>query len=162
MAHSAAPQPCGHKQYVYTCPAKNALLAICRKARAICRSTDQDKPLAVLLHRLNPVLRGWCEYFRPGVSSKTFGYLGHLAWGQVIKWLRRKHPHAGWKWLNRRYCNGAWRGWPQDGETTLLAPGSISTTRYRYRGAAIPSPWDHPPMAFRRALNEACGEPVAQ
>ncbi|WP_433237684.1 group II intron reverse transcriptase/maturase [Streptosporangium sp. CA-135522] len=152
----------GHKQYVYTYPAKKALLAICRKVKAICRSTDQDKPLAILLHRLNPVLRGWCEYFRPGVSSKTFGYLGHITWGQVIKWLRRKHRHRGWKWLNRRYCNGMWRGWPQDGQTTLLYPGSIKTTRYRYRGADIPTPWDHPPMTIRRSLNEACGEPVAQ
>ena len=152
----------GHKQYVYTYPAKKALLAVCRKVKAICRSTDQNKPLAILLHRLNPVLRGWCEYFRPGVSSKTFGYLALVTWGQVIKWLRRKHPHAGWKWLTRRYCNGAWRGWPQDGQTTLLHPGSISTTRYRYRGTDIPKPWDHPPMTTRRNLTGTCGEPVAQ
>ncbi|MDE0032370.1 MAG: hypothetical protein OXU75_04475 [Deltaproteobacteria bacterium] len=28
-----------------------------------------------MLRRLNPVLRGWCNYFRPGVSSRTFNYV---------------------------------------------------------------------------------------
>ena len=32
------------------------------------------------LHRLNPVLRGWCTYFQPGVSSATFHFLRAFAW----------------------------------------------------------------------------------
>jgi RNA-directed DNA polymerase len=127
------------RQYVYTYPAKKALRAICRKVKDVCRGTNIDQPLPVLLHRLNPVLRGWCEYFRPGVSSKTFHYLSRIVWRQVWAWLRRKHRKAGWKALRRRYCNGGW--WPSAGKTQLLHTGSISTTRYRYRGAAIPSPW---------------------
>ena len=127
------------RQYVYTYPAKKALRAICQKVKDVCRGTNIDQPLSVLLHRLNPVLRGWCEYFRPGVSSKTFQYLSRIVWRQVWAWLRRKHRKAGWKALRRRYCNGGW--WPSAGKTQLLHTGSISTTRYRYRGAAIPSPW---------------------
>ena len=41
--------------------------------------------------------------------------------------------------LRRRYCNGGW--WPADGEVTLFDPGAVQTTRYRYRGTKIPSPW---------------------
>jgi len=26
------------------------------------------------------VVRGWCGYFRPGVSCATFAYLGHYLW----------------------------------------------------------------------------------
>ncbi|MDE1675609.1 group II intron maturase-specific domain-containing protein, partial [Nocardia gipuzkoensis] len=37
------------------------------------------------------MLRGWCNYFRDGVSSSTFQYLSKIAWRQVMKWLRRKH-----------------------------------------------------------------------
>ncbi|MFE2721490.1 group II intron reverse transcriptase/maturase [Kitasatospora sp. NPDC059327] len=128
-----------NRQYVYTYPAKKALASISRKVKTICRETNVDQPLAILLHRLNPVLRGWCEYFRPGVSSKTFGFLAAIVWRQVFAWLRRKHARSGWKALRRRYCDGGW--WPHDGETKLLHTGSISTTRYRYRGAGIPSPW---------------------
>jgi len=127
------------RHYIYTYPAKKALAAICRKVKTVCRTTSVNQPLSVLLHRLNPMLRGWCAYFRPGVSSKTFGYLATITWRQVMAWLRRKHRKTGWKALRRRYCNGGW--WPADGETTLLHTGSISTTRYRYRGAAIPTPW---------------------
>jgi hypothetical protein len=36
-------------------------------------------PLAVLLHRLNAVLRGWTTYFRPGVSARAFQYLRSAA-----------------------------------------------------------------------------------
>jgi RNA-directed DNA polymerase len=25
-------------------------------------------------------VRGWCGYFRPGVSYATFAYLGHYLW----------------------------------------------------------------------------------
>jgi RNA-directed DNA polymerase len=132
-------KPGQDRYYIYTYPAKKALAAICRKVKTVCRTTSVNQPLSVLLHRLNPMLRGWCAHFRPGVSSKTFGYLANIAWRQVMAWLRRKHDKTGWKVLRRRYCNGGW--WPADGETTLLHTGSISTTRYRYRGAAIPSPW---------------------
>jgi len=147
------------RQYVYTYPAKKALRAICRKVKDVCRGTNIDQPLPVLLHRLNPVLRGWCEYFRPGVSSKTFQYLSQIAWRQVWAWLRRKHRKTGWKALRRRYCNGGW--WPSEGKTQLLHTGSISTTRYRYRGAAIPSPWKVDD-GYTGRNNGACGEPVAQ
>lgn len=129
------------RQYVYTYPAKKALRAICQRVKDVCRSTNVDQPLSVLLHRLNPVLRGWCTYFRQGVSSKTFGFLASVVWRQVWAWVRRKHRKTAWKTLRRRYSGDGWKWWPADGEATLLHPGSISTTRYRYRGAAIPSPW---------------------
>jgi RNA-directed DNA polymerase len=132
-------KPGQDRPYVYTYPAKKALAAICRKVKTVCRTTSVNQPLSVLLHRLNPMLRGWCAYFRPGVSSKTFGYLASITWRQVMAWLRRKHRKTGWKAIRRRYCGGGW--WPADGETTLLHTGSISTTRYRYRGTAIPTPW---------------------
>jgi len=127
------------RQYVYTYPAKKALRAICRKVKDACRTMSINQPLSVLLRRLNPVLRGWCAYFRPGVSSATFSYLATIAWRQVMAWLRRKHRRITWKALRRRYCGGGWQ--PADGNTRLLHTGTISTTRYRYRGAAIPTPW---------------------
>ena len=127
------------RYYVYTYPAKKALRAITAKVKTACRTTNISQPLSVLLHRLNPMLRGWCAYFRPGVSSGTFGYLAAIAWRQVLAWLRRKHRRTTWKALRRRYCGGGW--WPADGNTRLLHTGTISTTRYRYRGAAIPTPW---------------------
>ncbi|AUH40498.1 group II intron reverse transcriptase/maturase [Streptomyces sp. CMB-StM0423] len=127
------------REYVYTYPARKALRVICRKVKRICRNTSTNQPLSTLLYQLNPVLRGWCAYFRPGVSSKAFGYLAKVAWYQVIAWIRRKHRGITWKELRRRYCAGGWQ--PRDGQIKLLHTGTISTTRYRYRGTKIPSPW---------------------
>ncbi|MFJ9447999.1 group II intron maturase-specific domain-containing protein [Kitasatospora sp. NPDC101235] len=100
---------------------------------------DTNLPLAVVLHRLNPVLRGWTAYFRHGVSSATFQYLSAFTWRQVFGWLRRKHRRTNWKTLRRRYCAGRW--WPADGEVVLFKAAKMRTNRYLYRGAKIPSPW---------------------
>ena len=74
-----------------------------------------------------------------GLSSATFGYLSHYVWRGCGRWLRRKHRRSGWKDLRRRYCGGGW--WPAAEERSLFDPGKVSTTRYRYRGAVIPTPW---------------------
>jgi RNA-directed DNA polymerase len=126
------------KRVVYTYPSKAALMAVKATVRALTRGMT-NHPLKVLLHQLNPVLRGWTSYFRHGVSKVTFSYLRAFVWRRVIGWLRRKHPRSNWRQLRRRYLPG-W--WPTDGEVALLNPAAVTVTRYRYRAAHIPSPWD--------------------
>jgi RNA-directed DNA polymerase len=125
------------KRFVYTYPSKKALASIKAKVRSMTRgSTDQS--LSVLLHRLNPVLRGWTNYFRHGVSKATFNYLRAFTWRRVVCWLRHKHYRVSWRWLRRCYLP---RWWPTDGEIALFNPGGVAITRYTYRAARIPSPW---------------------
>jgi RNA-directed DNA polymerase len=126
------------KRYVYTYPARKAIKSVTGKVKAICRQ-NTNLPLAILLRQLNSLLRGWTTYFRPGVSSVAFNYLRAFTWRQVFRWLRRKHPKRNWKDLRRRVTVDGW--WPADGDVTLFNPGAVRTTRYRYRGAQIPSPW---------------------
>jgi RNA-directed DNA polymerase len=128
-----------NRSYVYTYPARKALKAVMGKVKAQGRKTGTDLPLDALLIPLNRMLRGWCAYFQPGVSSATFQYLSAYVWGQVIRWLRRKHRRITWKDLRRRFCGGRW--WPASEERELFNPARVRTTRYRYRGAVIPSPW---------------------
>jgi hypothetical protein len=87
----------------------------------------QQRPLAALLGHLNRVLRGWTNYFRYGVSKRTFDYLGQFTWNRVLRWLRRKHPRASWGWLRRRYLP---RWWPTHGTTELLRCGHVTVTSY--------------------------------
>jgi RNA-directed DNA polymerase len=131
------------QRYVYTYPTKKALANITGKIKTLCRqTTSQD--LADLLLPLNRVLQGWCTYFRPGVSFKTFQYLRAFAWKHVWAWIRRKHPKGNWKELRRRYCDGGW--WPSSDGVRLFNPGKVRTYSYRYRGTAIPTPWTSPTM----------------
>jgi RNA-directed DNA polymerase len=126
-----------NKCFVYTWPSKKSLASVKAKVRALTRG-GTNQPLSVLLRRLNPVLRGWTNYFRHGVSASTFDYLNAFSWRRVVIWIRHKHRRANWKWLRRRYLPG-WR--PTEDEITLFNPCSIAVTRYRYRGAQILSPW---------------------
>jgi RNA-directed DNA polymerase len=125
------------KRVVYTYPSKKALLSIIDKVRVLTRH-GSHKTLTALLHRLNRVLRGWCNYFKHGVSKATFSYLGEQTWRRVGQWLRKRHPRATWADLRRSHLPG-WR--PTEGEVTLFQPGTVAVSRYRYRGTAIPSPW---------------------
>ncbi len=126
------------RRYVYTYPSHKAVKAVTGKVKTRCRQ-NLNLPLETLLRQLNPVLRGWTAYFRPGVSSIAFGYLRAFTWRQVVRWLRRKHRGITWKELRRRFCVNGW--WPADGDVIMFNPGAVRTTRYRYRGTKIPSPW---------------------
>ena len=117
------------RPHVYTYPSQRSLASVKAKVRQITRR-GHNQTLEQLLQRLNPVLRGWCAYFRHGVSKRTFSYLRAFTWRRVVCWLRRKHPKLNWRTLRRRQLPG-W--WPTHGDTALYDPGVVAVTRYRYR-----------------------------
>jgi RNA-directed DNA polymerase len=126
------------RHFVYAYPAKTSLAKVMATVKRLCRQ-GRNEPLSELLCRLNPVLRGWTNYFRHGVSKATFGYLRAYVWHRVVNWLRRKHPRANWKWLRRRYLPG-W--WPTEGDTSLFDPNAVAIRYVRYRGQIIDAtPW---------------------
>jgi RNA-directed DNA polymerase len=125
------------KKAVYTYPSKKSLASIKEKVRRLTRRA-QHRTLADLLRRLNPVLRGWCTYFRHGVSKRTFGYIDHYAFWRVVGWLKKRHLGLNMHTLVRRYLPG-WR--IHDGGIEMFRPEQIAIERYRYRGAKIPTPW---------------------
>jgi RNA-directed DNA polymerase len=125
------------KRAVYTYPSKKALASVMAKVRSITRRR-KHRTLADLLRLLNRVLRGWCNYFRHGVSAQTFGYLDHYTWWRVVGWLRKRHDGLNWGTLHRRHLPG----WEiRDGQTEMFRPRQVAIVRYRYRGAQIPTPW---------------------
>jgi RNA-directed DNA polymerase len=107
------------------------------KVRSFTRR-NKHRTLAALLRRINPVLRGWCTYFRHGVSLRTFNYLDHFAWWRVVWWVRKRHDGLNWSTLSRRLLPD----WEiRDGNVKLFRPNTVAVERYRYRGAQIPTPW---------------------
>src|SRR5664279_3037572 len=125
------------KKAVYTYPSKKALVTEIDKVRSLTRRA-QHRTLADLLHRLNPVLRGWCNYFRHGVSARTFSYLDHFAFWRVFGWLTKRHAGLNKRTLVRRFLPG----WEiRDGTVEMFRPQQIAIERYRYRGTRIPTPW---------------------
>lgn len=125
------------RKAVYTYPSKAALAAITGKIRSLTRRADH-RTLADLLRQLNPVLRGWCNYFRHGVSSQTFHYVDHFAFWRVFGWLRKRHAGLNVHALVNRHLP-EWK--ISDGNIELFRPNQVAIERYRYRGACIPTPW---------------------
>jgi RNA-directed DNA polymerase len=64
--------------YVYTYPSRRSLAAIRAKVRTLTRRTSHTD-LRILLLRVNAALRGWANYFKHGVSKRSFSTLGHFA-----------------------------------------------------------------------------------
>jgi RNA-directed DNA polymerase len=135
------------QRYVYIYPSKKALTSIKRKIRTLtCQKAHPD--LKTLLLRLNPVVRGWCHYFKFGCSSKTFGYLNHYLWWRVARWLRKRHGRLSWTALQRKVFHEGYR--IVAGRIELFNPASIATVHQRWRGYHIPTPWSEsasPPAA---------------
>jgi RNA-directed DNA polymerase len=125
------------KTAIYTYPSKKSMASIKDKVRALTRRA-LHRTLVDLLRRLNPVLRGWCNYFRHGVSKRTFGYLDHFAFWRVVGWLRKRHLGLNMHTLVRRYLPD----WEiSDGGIEMFRPNRFAVVRYRFRGAKIPTPW---------------------
>jgi RNA-directed DNA polymerase len=125
------------KKAIYTYPSKKALASIVDKVRTLTRRANH-RTLADLLRRLNPTLRGWCNYFRHGVSSRSFNYVDHYAFWRIVGWLRKRHLGLNMHTLVRRYLPG-WR--ISDNGIEMFRPQAVNIVRYRYRGARIPTPW---------------------
>jgi RNA-directed DNA polymerase len=134
------------KKAVYTYPSKKALASVMAKVRSLTRRA-KHRTLADLLRAINPVLRGWCNYFRHGVSSRTFSYLDHFTWWRIFGWLRKRHVGLNKGTLVRRFLPG-WE--VRDGRVEMFRPQAIAIVRYRYRGTKIPTPW----------TSEATGSPA--
>ncbi len=127
----------GGKRAIYTYPSKKALASIMDKVRGL-TNRRKHRTLEDLLRQLNPVLRGWCNYFRHGVSTQTFSYLDHFTWWRVVGWMGKRHDKLNWGTLRRRHLPG----WEiRDGQTELFRPRAVPIDRYKYRGDRIPTPW---------------------
>jgi RNA-directed DNA polymerase len=128
------------KRYVYTWPSKKSLTSITAKVRTLTRR-NRHRTLADLLRQVNPVLRGWCNYFKHGVSKRTFNYVEHFTWWRIVGWLRKRHLKLNWGTLIRRFFPG-WK--IRQGPIEMFRPTTVVVTRYRYRGTRIPTPWTSP------------------
>jgi RNA-directed DNA polymerase len=137
-----------NKQYVYTKPSKKAIKTIKAKVKVKTYRSTRHMGLDEQIHSLNRSLRGWANYFRHGVSSATFSAIDSYAWERLMRWTRDKYAGKtglSMKELRRRFCDQGWR-FAYNG-AVFTGASSVPVTRYRYRGAKIPTPWTPKPAA---------------
>ena len=56
-----------------------------------------------LISRLNPIIRGWCNYYATVVSQKVFARLDHILVWKLLKWGFKRHRNKGRKWVKNKY-----------------------------------------------------------
>lgn len=61
------------------------------------------KTQLAIIKELNPIIRGWCNYYSTKVSSEAFKYLTHFTAQSLMKWARRRHPKKTLHWIYRKY-----------------------------------------------------------
>ena len=56
-----------------------------------------------VLWKLNPILRGWANYYRTGTAKETFHKLDDWMFYKEVKHIKRTHPRKSKKWQQRHY-----------------------------------------------------------
>lgn len=59
--------------------------------------------ITAVLTRLNPIIRGWSNYYRGVVSKRLFAQLDRWTFAKEVQWVRRAHPYKPWYWQKRKY-----------------------------------------------------------
>lgn len=91
-----------------------------------------------LIGRLNPMLRGWANYYRFVSSSKEFSSLSNWMWQKVWHWACRRHPKKSKTWVKQKYFtrigNRDWILFDMDekgNRITLFDPKDVKILRHK-------------------------------
>jgi len=83
-------------------PSKKSVKAFLGKIRGVVKKNKTaDQRNLILL--LNPIIRGWAQYHRHVVASRTFATVDHRIWRTLWYWSKRRHPNKSAQWIMEKY-----------------------------------------------------------
>jgi RNA-directed DNA polymerase len=153
---------------VLTTPAKSNVQALRDKIRLRIQSA-RGLSQEALLGKLNPLIRGWVNYFRHGAAQRTFKRVDYFVHWQLWRWAKRRHPHKSAAWKQRKYFTAAGkpglfsvRPTKEKGQSQVLTLYRATSTKIqrhiKIRGAANPyDPHYARYFAMRRPLGQRKG-----
>jgi hypothetical protein len=104
------------------------------RVKQLTRRNRTHLSLAQLLQDLNPLLRGWSNYYRFCTNAKVvFSRIDWYVTDRVWRWMRSKYPKAGARWLlthkgpRAGFRQQVWR----TGEQQQFLTASLPVRRYR-------------------------------
>ncbi len=78
----------------------------------ILKGHSKAKSQARLIGNLNPVVRGWANYYSTVNSKEIFSKLDHLIYQKLKRWGERRHPKKNKTWVTNRYWGiNEGKGW---------------------------------------------------
>ena len=91
-----------HSGKLITRPSKAAVKRVKHRLAAEMRALRGGNAAAVLA-KINPIVRGWANYYRGAASSRTFAALDHYLWQLTYKWACHSHANKPKPWIVSRY-----------------------------------------------------------
>jgi RNA-directed DNA polymerase len=64
-----------------------------------------------LIRKLNPLLRGWANYFRNGAATRTFKRVDKYVFERLWHWTTRRHPKKTQAFKKQKYFSAAGQNW---------------------------------------------------
>ena len=94
-----------HRHYhgqLFIMPSKKKVLDFCKRIGCELKAMNGCEQ-EVVIRKLNPLLRGFANYYKGVVSKDIFSYISHRVWKYLWQWGKRRHPHKPNRWIRRRY-----------------------------------------------------------
>jgi RNA-directed DNA polymerase len=91
-----------YKGKVLTKPSKASIALILEKIKNIIKNNKQTRQ-ENLIRLLNPVIRGWGNYYSHGVSKRIFSSIDREVVLMLGNWAKRRHPKKSWSWVIAKY-----------------------------------------------------------
>jgi RNA-directed DNA polymerase len=91
-----------HAGKLITRPSKAAIKRVKQRLAAEMRALRGGNAAAVLA-KINPIARGWANYYRGAASSRTFAALDRYLWQLTYKWACYSHANKPKPWIISRY-----------------------------------------------------------
>jgi RNA-directed DNA polymerase len=119
----------GKQGKLLTAPQKEKVLKHVRAIRSYLDAHKQT-PAGQVIKELNPIIRGWANYYRHCAASQTFKKVRHAQWQMLWNWAKRRHPNKSKKWVKARYFrdDGWWTF--AEGRAELVKPDKTPITRF--------------------------------
>ncbi|MBW4425351.1 MAG: group II intron reverse transcriptase/maturase [Nostoc desertorum CM1-VF14] len=83
-------------------PQKEKMLAKLHEIRGWLKRHKTVKPEEVIRH-LNPIIRGWANYYRHSASKEIFATFNHRIVKMMWQWCKRRHHRRRLKWVKHKY-----------------------------------------------------------
>ncbi|MFO6423109.1 group II intron reverse transcriptase/maturase [Motilimonas sp. KMU-193] len=83
-------------------PSKKNVKAFLRGIRDYLNS-HKTAPASAIIGKLNPMIRGWCNYHRSICSGDAFKYVDYRIWKMLWQWCRRIHSNRRKRWIRFKY-----------------------------------------------------------
>jgi len=112
---------------VLTRPQKEKVVRHLRAIHDYLRQHRQATP-SQIIDGLNPVIRGWANYYRHGASKHAFHTADHHIQAKLWRWAKRRHPTKAAAWIRSRYFNSRWNF--VDGRRRLARHDEVPVIRH--------------------------------